>query len=185
MLSIYHRKGKVCNILPSAGRFFIDPSPPRRYNKITMEWYEHLVKRSLDTLGMTALRQVRFLCQISMAHFHLVILSEVRSTQSKDLVRIYWEYAPMYYVYILTNWNHKVLYTGVTNDLTRRIYEHKHALIKGFTSTYNVHKLVFYTTFKYINDAIAFEKQVKGWRRSKKNALVESLNPTWDELPWQ
>ncbi len=88
----------------------------------------------------------------------------------------------MYYVYILTNWNNKVLYTGVTNNLERRLYEHKNGLVDGFTKKYNVHKLVYLDMTADINAAIAREKQIKGWRRSKKNALIEEMNPHWDNL---
>ena len=87
-----------------------------------------------------------------------------------------------YYVYILTNWNHRILYTGVTNNIERRLYEHRHGVNDGFTKKYNAHKLVFYTSFSNIDDAIAFEKKVKGWRRSKKNALIEEENPYWKDL---
>ncbi len=88
----------------------------------------------------------------------------------------------MYYVYILTNKTNKVLYTGVTNDLRRRLYEHKNKLIPGFTSTYNIDKLVYYTYTSDVNAAIAFEKKIKGWRCSKKDALIEEMNPEWKEL---
>ena len=87
-----------------------------------------------------------------------------------------------YYVYILTNWNNRVLYTGVTNDIEKRLYEHRHGENDGFTKRYNVHKLVYYTDFRSIDDAIAFEKTVKGWTRAKKNALVEEGNPYWKDL---
>ncbi len=88
----------------------------------------------------------------------------------------------MYYVYILANKSNTVIYTGITNDLNRRLCEHKNKLIEGFTSKYNVNKLVYYCFFANVNDAIAFEKRVKGWRRSKKNELIESLNPNWEDL---
>ena len=87
-----------------------------------------------------------------------------------------------YFVYILTNWNNKVMYIGVTNNLQRRLYEHKNALVEGFTKEYNVHKLVYYEVTTDVEAAIAREKQLKGWRREKKNALVESMNPTWKDL---
>ena len=74
------------------------------------------------------------------------------------------------------------MYVGVTNDLRRRVYEHKHNLVKGFTQKYNVHKLVYYETFQDISMAIAREKEVKKWRREKKNRLVESKNPEWKDL---
>ena len=87
----------------------------------------------------------------------------------------------MYYVYILTNKTNAVMYIGVTNDLRRRIYEHKSEQIEGFTKRYHVHRLVYYEEYHEINDAIAREKQLKGWKRDKKNALVETRNPDWDD----
>ncbi len=87
-----------------------------------------------------------------------------------------------YCVYILTTDNNKVMYVGVTNDLMRRIYEHKNKLIKGFTRHYNIQKLVYFEHSPDINAAIAREKQLKGWRRAKKNALVETVNPEWRDL---
>ena len=88
----------------------------------------------------------------------------------------------MYYVYILTNWNNKVLYTGVTNNLERRLYEHRNELADGFTKRYHVHKLVYFDTTTDVTAAIAREKQIKGWTRQKKNALVETINPEWRDL---
>ena len=88
----------------------------------------------------------------------------------------------MYYVYMLTNKNNNVLYTGVTNDLKRRLFEHKNKLIDGFTKKYNVHKLVYYEITTDVNSAIAREKQVKGWTRARKNNLVESKNSQWCDL---
>ena len=88
-----------------------------------------------------------------------------------------------YYVYILTNTHNTVLYTGVTNDLIRRVYEHKHHLAKdSFTSRYNVEKLVYYEATSSIESAIEREKQIKGWNRKRKNKLVESRNPGWIDL---
>ncbi len=87
-----------------------------------------------------------------------------------------------YYVYILTTENNKVMYSGVTNDLARRLYEHHNKLIKGFTQRYNIQKLVYFEHCTDINAAIAREKQLKGWLRDKKNALVETLNPVWRDL---
>ncbi|HHV65571.1 MAG TPA: GIY-YIG nuclease family protein [Peptococcaceae bacterium] len=89
---------------------------------------------------------------------------------------------PLYYVYIMTNWNNKVLYTGITNDLERRIYEHKNKLIEGFTKKYNVNKLVYYECTTDVYSAITREKQIKGWTRQKKNELVQSVNPEWRDL---
>ena len=88
-----------------------------------------------------------------------------------------------YYVYILTNAHKSVLYTGVTNDLVRRVYEHKNHLDRGsFTAQYNVEKLVYYEITSDIEVAIEREKQIKGWNRKRKNKLVESKNPNWDDL---
>ena len=86
-----------------------------------------------------------------------------------------------YYVYTMTN-NSKTLYTGVTNNLERRVYEHKHKRVDGFTKKYNITKLVHYEVTDDIESAITREKQIKGWTRSKKIALIESLNPKWDDL---
>jgi putative endonuclease len=88
----------------------------------------------------------------------------------------------MYYVYILTNWSNKVLYIGVTNNLERRCYEHKHKIIKGFTEKYNVYKLVYFDITNDIKEAIKREKQLKGWTRSKKIDLIKSKNPMWNDL---
>jgi putative endonuclease len=74
------------------------------------------------------------------------------------------------------------LYTGVTNNLERRIYEHKHHLVKGFTNTYNIEKLVYFEETNDIHAAISREKQIKGWLRKKKIALIESMNPGWKDL---
>jgi putative endonuclease len=76
----------------------------------------------------------------------------------------------------------RTLYTGVTNNLERRVYEHKHKLIEGFTSKYNITKLVYYDTFDAVSAAIVREKQIKGWLRAKKVALIESVNPDWENL---
>ena len=86
------------------------------------------------------------------------------------------------YLYILSNWAGNVLYVGVTNDLKRRIYEHKHKLCGGFTSDYNVDKLVYYEAFDSIEIAIQREKQIKAGSRRKKVLLISRLNPTWIDL---
>ena len=88
----------------------------------------------------------------------------------------------MYYVYILTNKSNEVLYIGVTNNLSRRMCEHKNEEVEGFTRRYHLHKLVFFEEFSDINDAIACEKRLKRWTRAKKNALIESKNPNWKDL---
>jgi putative endonuclease len=82
----------------------------------------------------------------------------------------------------MTNKGNRVLYTGVTNDLQRRVYEHKNKLVKGFTKKYNMIKLVFYEVCNDIKSAIIREKQIKGWLRAKKIALIESMNPEWRDL---
>jgi Predicted endonuclease containing a URI domain len=87
-----------------------------------------------------------------------------------------------YFVYILTNKYNKVLYVGVTNNLIRRVYEHKNKLISGFTSKYNVNKLVYYESFPSVFDAIKREKEIKGWKREKKVAFINSFNPEWKDL---
>ena len=88
----------------------------------------------------------------------------------------------MYYVYILTNRYHTVLYIGVTNDLRRRLYEHRHNLVPGFTSRYRVHKLVYFDYTSDVRAAIEREKQLKGWTRAKKEALISAENPQWRDL---
>jgi len=87
-----------------------------------------------------------------------------------------------YYVYIVTNKDNKVLYTGITNDLLRRIDEHKRKLVKGFTSKYNVSKLVYYEDGQDAYGAITREKQIKGYGRYKKMKLINSMNPDWEDL---
>ena len=87
-----------------------------------------------------------------------------------------------YYVYLLTNWNHRVLYTGITNNLQRRLFEHKNELADGFTKKYHVHKLVYFETTSDVRSAIAREKQIKSWSRAAKNRLVSAMNPEWIDL---
>lgn len=82
----------------------------------------------------------------------------------------------------MTNYTNTTLYTGVTNDLIRRIYEHKHKLIKGFTYKYNITKLIYYEIFDYITQAIAREKQIKNGSRNNKIKLIQSINPNWEDL---
>ncbi len=86
-----------------------------------------------------------------------------------------------YYVYILTNVS-RTLYVGVTNNLERRIYEHKHKLISGFTKKYNVTMLVFFEETSDILAALVREKEIKGWTRAKNLALIEASNPIWRDL---
>jgi len=88
-----------------------------------------------------------------------------------------------YYVYIMSNTHRTVLYTGVTNDLIRRVYEHKHHLDKSsFTAQYNVENLVYYETTTNPETAITQEKQIKGWNRNRKEKLIESINQNWVDL---
>ena len=87
-----------------------------------------------------------------------------------------------YYIYILTNWNDKVMYIGVTNNLKRRVYEHKNEIIDGFSKKYHVHKLVYYETTTDVKAALEREKQLKGWKREKKDSLVTDMNPNWKDL---
>jgi putative endonuclease len=86
-----------------------------------------------------------------------------------------------YCVYILTN-KSGTLYVGVTNDLERRMFEHKNSLNEGFTKKYKINRLMYYESFSDIHEAIYREKQIKGWRRDKKIALIEEDNPTWQDL---
>ena len=88
-----------------------------------------------------------------------------------------------YYVYMLTNKSNKVLYTGVTIDLVRRVYEHKNHLDKdSFTAKYNINRLVYFEETSDVRAAIEREKQIKSWSRARKNTLVQSQNPTWKDL---
>lgn len=88
----------------------------------------------------------------------------------------------IYFVYILTNKYNTVTYTGVTADLESRVSQHKEKLIKGFTSRYNINKLVYYEVLEKIEDAIFREKQIKKFVRQKKVELIKSMNPTWEDL---
>jgi putative endonuclease len=86
-----------------------------------------------------------------------------------------------YFVYIMSNLN-RTLYVGVTNQLERRVHQHKHKLIEGFTSRYDLTKLVWYAETNDVTEAIAYEKKIKGWTRAKKVALIEEINPGWEDL---
>jgi putative endonuclease len=87
-----------------------------------------------------------------------------------------------YFAYMLASGRHGTLYVGVTNDLARRVYEHKTKIIKGFTSQYGVNRLVWYEACEQISDAIAREKELKKWRRDWKIRLIEEMNPEWEDL---
>lgn len=88
----------------------------------------------------------------------------------------------MYYVYILASQNNRVVYVGVTNDLIRRVYEHKEKLVEGFTKRYNVSKLVYFEQTTDVESAILREKQLKTFSRDKKNRLIIHDNPEWKDL---
>ena len=87
-----------------------------------------------------------------------------------------------YFTYILTNKHKTVLYTGVTNNLKRRLQEHVQGINKSFTYRYNIHFLLWYQEFNWIQDAIEREKEIKGWRREKKDKLITDFNPEWKFL---
>jgi putative endonuclease len=87
-----------------------------------------------------------------------------------------------FYVYMMTNQTRVVLYTGVTNSIERRLWHHANALQGSFTKRYKIDRLIYYEMYRDIRSAIAREKEIKGWRREKKNDLVQSLNPKWEDL---
>ncbi len=87
-----------------------------------------------------------------------------------------------YYVYILASKRNGTLYIGVTNDLIKRVYEHKHDIIDGFTKKYRVHYLVYYEDTRDINNALTREKQMKKWKRQWKIELIKKMNPKWEDL---
>jgi len=87
-----------------------------------------------------------------------------------------------YYVYIMTNFKDTVLYTGVTSDLEKRVWQHRNHVFEGFTSKYKVEKLIYFEDCRDINAAIAREKEIKGWSRAKKEALINKANPQWTDL---
>ena len=86
-----------------------------------------------------------------------------------------------FWVYIIASRSRRI-YTGMTNDIERRIREHKEGAIEGFTSRYRINRLVYHERFRYVGNAIAREKQIKGLDRAKRVALIESMNPTWEDL---
>ena len=93
-----------------------------------------------------------------------------------------YNYKMEYYVYILASKNNTTIYIGVTNDLVRRIYEHKNNVVKGFTQKYNVHKLVYFEQTENIETAIIREKQLKNYSRERKEELINNVNPNWEDL---
>ena len=87
-----------------------------------------------------------------------------------------------YFVYVMTSRRHTALYTGVTNDVHRRVAQHRAGTLPGFTKTYNCDRLVYFEEWADVRSAIAREKQIKGWTRARKEALIEAINPTWADL---
>ena len=87
-----------------------------------------------------------------------------------------------FYVYIMANKHNSVMYTEMTNDLNRRVIEHKNKLVKGFSNLYNTNKLVFYEQYQYVNDAIKREKQIKKLLRREKIELINNMNKEWNDL---
>lgn len=87
-----------------------------------------------------------------------------------------------YYVYIVTNYGNTVVYTGITNNLARRVEEHKKGLVDGFTKRYKIYKLVYAEKFDDVKQAILREKQIKGYTRQKKNDLIDAVNPDWNSI---
>nr|WP_321231186.1 GIY-YIG nuclease family protein [uncultured Psychroserpens sp.] len=87
-----------------------------------------------------------------------------------------------YYLYLLASKKNGTLYIGVSNDLERRMFEHKNKLVEGFTSKYNVDKLMYFESFQYVNDAIQREKNMKKWKRQWKIDVIEKDNPNWEDL---
>lgn len=86
-----------------------------------------------------------------------------------------------FFVYIMAS-KSRVIYVGMTNDLTVRVFQHKTGRYEGFTQRYKVHRLVYFEAYRYVSSAIEREKELKGWRREKRVALLEALNPTWEDL---
>ena len=127
---------------------------------------------SSHSFGMTS-TTVRMTLVLSFQASFSVISTEGRNLMPKDR---------RYYVYLLTNKNDKVMYVGVTNDLEQRVYEHKTKMLPGFTRKYNVSKLVYFEETNDVRSAIAREKEIKKWRREKKNHLVGAVNPEWKDL---
>jgi putative endonuclease len=125
------------------------------------------------------MRQLRHDNRVQLNHFRNVQLC-CHFEEAKRLRNLMTH--RLYFVYLMTNWNNTVMYVGMTNDLPRRVYEHKNKLLKGFTSTYNINKLVYYESTTDVHSAIDREKEIKKWRRDKKNKLVIMNNPDWIDL---
>jgi putative endonuclease len=107
-------------------------------------------------------------CHVERSEISLIFLRRIRDHD--------------YWVYILTNKHRNTLYIGITNNIQRRLYQHQSGDVEGFTKRYHLNRLVWLEHFRNVNDAIACEKKLKGWRRSRKIALVEQTNPRWLDL---
>jgi putative endonuclease len=110
------------------------------------------------------------------------VLEKALSSRAAQTARDLTTEVKDFFVYMMTNRSRVVLYTGVTNDLQRRVWEHKNATVRGFTKRYKLDRLVYYEDYRDVRDAITREKEIKGWRREKKNALVGTLNSSWKDL---
>ena len=110
------------------------------------------------------------------------ILMSLRGASATKQSRETTQINRQYYIYLMTNKRNTVVYTGVTNDLKRRVFEHKEKLAEGFTKKYNIIKLVYYEVFEDVENAILREKQIKGGSRQKKIELVDSMNKEWRDL---
>ncbi len=128
--------------------------------------------------NITSFRHFSVFCHFVTPYF---TSSSSRSVFMRD-IDFFCYNMPMGYVYILTTKNNKMLYIGVTNNLKRRVYEHKQGLVKGFTKQFNIKKLVYYEQFSTIVLAIQREKVLKEWNRSWKNYLINKFNPEWKDL---
>lgn len=106
----------------------------------------------------------------------IVIASEAWQSYTRNV------FNNSYFIYILTNPHHTVLYIGVTNNLIKRVWEHREKLVEGFTKKYNISKLLYYETFNSIEETIAREKQLKAGSRKKKIELIETMNPLFEDL---
>jgi putative endonuclease len=120
--------------------------------------------------------------EAKQSHFACVCLAEIASSRSRAPRNDGLAMEKHYYAYILTNKRHTVLYTGVTSDLKKRVYQHRMKLVPGFTSRYNVNELLYYEVFDDAYTAISREKQIKAGSRAKKLDLINGMNPQWVDL---
>ncbi len=136
-----------------------------------------------DTEYTKMLNQVQHDSELSLRAYVLSLWATVLSLRARPTILKVSQIMPnQYYIYMLTNKPNGVLYVGVTNDLIRRVYEHKNHLAKGFTQKYQLDKLVWFEQTEDINSAITREKQLKNWKRQWKIELIEKQNPSWQDL---